>query len=228
MSKNNTDDDRDIDNNAEEEEETETEDEDEESDDSDDSDNGNDSEDEDSEGSEDEDEESDDSEDDADSDEDEDADEGEKVTISKKELDALRLRAGQKSAKDRIYAKKGKGDKAPAESGTSEATLARLEARGILDPEDQKVVLDVMKRGGLSMHQAVADDYVKSRLESNKRKRGLGKALVTKKGTGSQGSSTPKDVGYYIKKGIAPDPKKQPKLFAKYQDELAKAAERRS
>lgn len=213
MPNRNTDDDLDIDNNEDaDEEEEEVEDEDDSSDDDSDSDS-------------DADDESDADDSDDDSDEDEDGegdgdsdDDDETVPISKKELEQLRARAGQKSAKERIKSRKGKKD-APAD-GPSDATLARLEARGIMEPEDQRTVLNVMKRAGLSIHEAVNDPYVKSTLENNKKRRSVGSALPGKKSK-TKAPASGKTVDHYIKRGLTPDPKKQPKLFAKYQERMA-------
>lgn len=160
-------------------------------------------------------------EDESDAQEDEE-EEDETVSISKSELEKLKSRAGQSAVKERL-AKKGK---APAENGPSEATLARLEARGILDPEDQRTVLSVMKRAGLSLHDAVNDDYVKSTLERSAKRRKVGKAIATTN-SGSKGSSTTRDAAYYVSRNLVPDPKNK-KLFAEYQDKLAELSARNS
>ena len=49
----------------------------------------------------------------------------------------------------------------------SETQLDYLDLKGINDDEDIAVIQNVMKRAGLTVRQALNDDYVKSKLEAN-------------------------------------------------------------
>jgi hypothetical protein len=73
-------------------------------------------------------------------------------------------------AEKAIEKAKKKGKDAPKES-VEDLTLARLEARGILQEEDQQYILKYAKVEGLDPIKALEDDFVKDRLADMKRKR---------------------------------------------------------
>ena len=53
----------------------------------------------------------------------------------------------------------------------SETQLDYLDVKGITDESDIKVIQEVMKRTGMTVRQALTDDYVRTRLETNKERR---------------------------------------------------------
>lgn len=158
--------------------------------------------------------EDDDSEDDSDEDDKEEDNNGDKVTISKEEYNILRT-------KNRIKEKKEKsGD---SNSNSDELTIARLEARGVLHPDDQKKVIKLAKILGIGAIEALSDPDVKFALEKDKKARLLNKATkINSKGGGSNNNS--QDVKWYIEKGIVPSHKKDPKLYEAYEAELVRRA----
>lgn len=136
--------------------------------------------------------------------------EEETVSISKSEYE--RLQKAEEIRKQALARAKKAEEKArheePKSGGTSneEIVLARLEARGVLEEEDQAFVRKVMEREGLTLQQAMADEYVKDKLARNKSKRESDSAIPSpSKRTGGQS----KDVEYYVKhpNERAPDPK---------------------
>jgi len=158
--------------------------------------------------------EDDDSEDDSDEDEKEEDNNGDKVTISKEEYNILRT-------KNRIKEKKEKSEN--SDSNSEDLTIVRLEARGILHPEDQKKVIKLAKILGINAVDALSDPDVKFALEKDKKARMLNKATkTTSKGGGSNNNS--QDVKWYIEKGIVPSHRKDPKLYEAYEAELVRRA----
>jgi hypothetical protein len=92
----------------------------------------------------------------------EEPEEGEEDTIDWKERALKAEKAIEKAKK--------KGKDTPKES-VEDLTLARLEARGILQEEDQQYILKYAKVEGLDPIKALEDDFVKDRLADMKRKR---------------------------------------------------------
>jgi hypothetical protein len=101
-----------------------------------------------------------------------------------------------------------------------DATLARLEIRGVMDPADQEYVIKYAKSEGISEVDALNEDVVKDRLTKNKRIREQRGSNVTPNNRVGAGAN-PKSVDYWIRKGQLPA---DPELAEKVQDELAKRA----
>lgn len=73
--------------------------------------------------------------------------------------------------------------------------VVRLEARGVLDAEDQATVLKYAKAEGVSPVDALNDPFVKARLDHNKKQRE--QKAATPANTGRAGKTT-KDLSYYV------------------------------
>lgn len=110
--------------------------------------------------------------------------------------------------------------KAKAQSGTQsdEVVLARLEVRGIVNPEDQADVLRFAKAEGKSPIEVLEDDFIKSRLAHNQKKREEAASSVT---PGNRTGAPKKSVDWYVSRGELPA---DPKLRAEVQDEMARRA----
>jgi len=117
------------------------------------------------------------------------SDDTEEVTLSKKELDDRIKKASEKARKnqdkrwkDRI--KKGgleiKEEVDTEEKGlasdVSDALLARLESRGVMEEQDQQYVLKYARVEGMSPIKALQEDIVQDKLASMQKKREQQKA----------------------------------------------------
>lgn len=70
--------------------------------------------------------------------------------------------------------KEAKGQEKPKpkkETSNEDVTIARLEARGILHPDDQAYILKFAKVEGVHYLEALEDDIVKDKLDRNKKQR---------------------------------------------------------
>lgn len=101
----------------------------------------------------------------------------------------------------------------------SDAVLARLENRGVMESEDQKYVLRFAKAEGISPVEALQDEVVKDKLAFFKKQREQ-KAASPVPGN-RVGSASGKSVDYYIQKGIIPT---DPDMADKVQTEIARRA----
>lgn len=106
-------------------------------------------------------------------------------------------------------------------SNIDEATLARLEVRGVLHPDDQSYVVKYAKSNDMNVVDALNDDIVKDRLAANKRNRDQSGSSVTP--NNRTGAPSNKNVDAWVKKvqagGELP---RDPDMAAKVQDEIAK------
>jgi len=107
---------------------------------------------------------------------------------------------------------KGKTEPKKAES-SDEVTIARLEARGILHPDDQSYVLRFAKSEGMHYLEALEDELVKDKLDRNKKLR-LSAAAAPKGNNRAPGemNEVAAAVKRYEKDGTLPD---NPALVAK-------------
>lgn len=114
---------------------------------------------------------------------------------------------------------KYKGKPKPKEvSSDSEAVLARLENRGVMDKEEQEYVLRFAKVEGISPIEALSDDVVKDKLAFFKKKREQSGSTQT---PGNRTGVASKSVDYYINKNEIP---KDPVMAEKVQNELSRRA----
>lgn len=103
-------------------------------------------------------------------------------------------------------------------SQSDEVVLARLEVRGIVNPDDQADVLRFAKAEGKSPIEVLEDDFIKSRLAHNQKKREEAASSVT---PGNRTGAPKKSVDWYVSRGELPA---DPKLRAEVQDEMARRA----
>lgn len=172
--------------------------------------------------------------DDSDSDQGDDEGEGDEPDTSARErattqIDRLKIEkqyykdlAEGKNPEKPAWIKSKPGNTAPKgpKSKIDEATLARLEVRGVLEPADQEYVVKFARTEKIDIAEALAEDVVKDRLSKNKRireQRGSSATPNNRVGTGAN----PKNVDYWIRKGQLPS---DPDLADKVQTELAKRA----
>lgn len=115
-------------------------------------------------------------------------------------------------AEKAIEKAKKKEKKAPQET-TEDLTIARLEARGILDARDQNDVLKYAKAEGISPIEALDDEFVQAKLAHNKKQRLSVQA--TPKGN-NRANNTQDEVDVYVKrykeKGASALPENNPRL----------------
>lgn len=150
-------------------------------------------------------------------DEQDDSDGGsDEVTIPKEKYEKLTQKLKEKSIQARIKSKKE--DSTP-QASAEEITLARLEARGILDKDEQREVLRISKNMGKNPIEALEDEYLQFKLDKYRRGKEVAQATPS---SSKKGTSMGKNVEWYISRDEMPDYKKNPDLFAKVQDELAR------
>ena len=155
-----------------------------------------------------------------------DADGAEKLRAAEERAKVAEEKATRyKAERDRLKGKKDDKKDDTEKVASDDITVARLEARGVMNGEDQAFVLKFAKNEGVSPIEALEDDFVKARLEHNK------KAREKKEATPSPSSRTgtpKKDLSYYVDRarrtGEMPDRSKMPQMFEKVQDELIKQA----
>lgn len=85
--------------------------------------------------------------------------------------EALKEKARREKAEATIEKAKTKGKTEPKKESGEDVTIARLEARGILNADDQAYILKYAKVEGVHYLEALEDDFVKDRLDRNKRER---------------------------------------------------------
>lgn len=122
------------------------------------------------------------------------------------------LKAEKAIEKAKAKAKEGGNKEKKAES-SDEVTIARLEARGILHPEDQQYILKYAKVEGMHYLEALEDELVKDKLDRNKKVR-LSAQAAPKGNNRAPGAQNDVDaaVKKFEKDGTLPD---NPALVAK-------------
>jgi hypothetical protein len=87
-------------------------------------------------------------------------------------------------------------EKLEATSGElSETQLDYLDLKGITADEDIAVIQGIMKRTGMTVRQALGDEYVKTKLEANKQAREVSSAIPS--ASRRSGSGSTNDVDYW-------------------------------
>jgi hypothetical protein len=119
-------------------------------------------------------------------------------------------------AEKAIEKAKAKAKDAPKEKkaeGSDEVTIARLEARGILHPDDQAYVLKFAKNEDMHYLEALEDELVKDKLDRNKKLR-LSAQAAPRGNNRAPGAQNDVDaaVKKFEKDGTLPD---NPALIAK-------------
>jgi hypothetical protein len=85
---------------------------------------------------------------------------------------------------------------------TEDMTIARLEARGYLDSDEQEVIIKASKVLGTTPVDALKDELVLAQIERIRNNKKTQAAVPDSRG---RASAEKKDVGYYISKGIIPE-----------------------
>jgi len=108
--------------------------------------------------------------------ENEDTNEGaETIVIPKKDYENLKQTVGglKREIKDLKKSKESPATNvaAPNTGDLDETQLDYLDLKGISDPEDVKIIEDIVKKTGQTVRQALKDEYVVSKLAANKTRR---------------------------------------------------------
>jgi len=83
------------------------------------------------------------------------------------------------------------------------AKLAFLEQRGIINKEDQKLIQDEAERLKMPLTDILSMEHIKSQLKNAKDQREASEG--TPKGRGKSGSSSQKDIDYWLAKNKTPE-----------------------
>lgn len=102
------------------------------------------------------------------------------------------------------------GTKKPESSTTGEldeAQLDYLDVKGISDADDIKVIEDIVKKTGMTVRQALKDDYVSAKLEANKAAREVKDATpsATKRSSSGGGNDLETAIAKYTQANYSPD-----------------------
>lgn len=135
----------------------------------------------------------------------------EKAEADRKEEAARRKRAEtaleRKRLNDAVETKVEKVLSKKEQTGELDETqLELLEIRGITEDDDIAVIQKAVLREGLTVRQALKDEYVQGKLQANKAKRDLANATPSNtKRSGSQGHSVDALLARYEATGELPD-----------------------
>lgn len=136
--------------------------------------------------------------------------------------EALKEKARREKAEATIEKAKSKGKIEPKEKAQSndEVIAARLEARGVLNAEDQAYILKYAKVEGIHYLEALEDDLVKDRLDRNKKAR-LSAQAAPKGNNRAPGTQNEVDAAIkkYERDGTLPD---NPALIVKVMKAIKK------
>jgi len=91
---------------------------------------------------------------------------------------------------------------APVASSTEDVTIARLEARGFIDSDEQDAILKASKVLGVSPVDALKDELVLAQIERIRNNKKTQAAVPDSRG---RSNAEKKGVEYYIQKGIIPE-----------------------
>lgn len=155
----------------------------------------------------------------ADSEDSKESDDEEKIDWKERALKAEKLiEKNKKKAKEPA---KSESKQSGSDSNSDELSRVRLEARGILEKEDQDYVLKFAKAEDISPVDALADDVVKDKLAFFKKKRDQKAATSAPSGrTSAGGDSIDALVRQYKKNQSLPDdPELVRKIFNKLSQE---------
>jgi len=88
-----------------------------------------------------------------------------------------------------------------------ETALDYLDLKGVSEAEDIKIIEDIVKKTGMTVRQALKDDYVQTKLTANKVKREVEDATPSagKRGGGSQATDIASAVEKFERTGVLPD-----------------------
>lgn len=108
-----------------------------------------------------------------------------------------RLRTKLTKATEKKVEEKSVVQPKPKTGGLDEMQLDYLDLKGISDSEDVAVIEGIVKKTGMTVRQALKDDYVLSKLEANKKTREVQNATP---GASNRGTSQPNNLAAAIAK----------------------------
>jgi len=123
-----------------------------------------------------------------------------------------------KAENARLKSKKGsqKGGEAAQEGSLVETEQALLAAYGHKSRDDQELIKEFARKGGMSVAEALNDDFVMSRFEHTKEKQRVARASARPSGKSKTAKRSP---SYYIERGTMP---KDPAAAREVRKELAR------
>lgn len=139
-----------------------------------------------------------------------------KAEATKLREKAIAQRERTKSLKDQLKEAKTKLDtvappkttqNASKADGLDETALDYLDVKGVTEREDIKVIENIVKKTGMTVREALKDEYVKAKLETNKATRDVKDATPssTKRAGGNQGNELSTAIARYESSGFNPD-----------------------
>jgi len=119
------------------------------------------------------------------------------VTLSREEYEKLNQTLGSLKKEVKTYKKEAEPHKESNDSRYSdELAVTRLEVRGIVDREDQRIILEEAKRLQMSAVEVADMEHMKAKLETMRNQRTAESGAPT--GTGRKGGAGKGDVDYYL------------------------------
>jgi len=130
----------------------------------------------------------------------------------KRREDGIRARERTKALKDQLAdAKKAVDAVKPPKTtqdaskanGLDENALDYLDVKGVSEREDIKIIEDIVKKTGMSVREALKDEYVQAKLTANKAAREVKEATPssTKRAGGNQGTDLSAAIARYEQSG---------------------------
>ena len=117
------------------------------------------------------------------------------VTLSREEYEKLNQTLGSLKKEVKTY-RKTQEEPQKESNYNDELALTRLEVRGVLDPADQKLVLEEANRLKMPVTEVLNMEHMKARLEAQQNQRTAENG--TPSGSGRKGGAGKGDVDYYL------------------------------
>lgn len=119
---------------------------------------------------------------------------------AEKKIEKMKLDAKVEKKAEKIVEKQNTGE-------LDETQLDYLDLKGISETEDIKVIEDIVKKTGMTIRQALKDDYVVGKLDKNKANREVKDATpsASKRSGGSQTNDLATAIAKYDANGTLPD-----------------------
>lgn len=130
----------------------------------------------------------------------------EKITLSKSEWEKFQQTQG--SLKRQVKELRKSSDTKSIQNTTNElneAQLNYLDVKGIYEPEDVKIIETFVQKTGKNVREALRDDYVTAKLQSNKTAREVQEAMPSgSKRGGNSGNDLASALAKYESTGVLP------------------------
>jgi hypothetical protein len=132
--------------------------------------------------------------------------EEEKITMSKSEWEKFQQTQGSLKRQVKELRKSGETKAVPSEANElNDAQLNYLDVKGVYEAEDIKIVETFVQKTGKTVREALRDDYVTSKLQSNKTAREVQEAMPSgSKRGGNQATDLASAVAKYEATGVLP------------------------